>query len=73
VELRKEHEQDSVIGMKTRIMYFESIVLLAAESFSIYHQFFESLMALGRPRQSFTFVSKNIEKLDFSGLRTIYL
>jgi len=45
--------------MKTRIMYFESIVLLAAESFSIYHQFFESLMALGRPRQSLTFVSRN--------------
>lgn len=36
-------------------MWFRSIVLLTAEPFSIYFQFLESLMALGRPRQSVTF------------------
>lgn len=47
-------------------MWFESIVLLAAEPFSIYLRFLESLIALGRPHQSLTFCIREDRKARFS-------
>lgn len=49
-------------------MWFGSIVLLTAEPFSIYLQFLESLMALGRPRQSVTFRIEEDREARFSGI-----
>lgn len=49
-------------------MWFGSIVLLTAEPFSIYLQFLESLMTLGRPRQSVTFRIEEDREARFSGI-----
>lgn len=67
-DLGIEHGQDSAVEAKTRrIMWFESIVLLAAEPFSIYPRILESLIALGRPYQS-TFGIKEDRKARFFGI-----
>jgi len=49
-------------------MRFESVVLLAAEPFSIYLGFLESLIALGRAHQSLTFGIKEDRDAQFSGI-----
>jgi len=49
-------------------MRFESVVLLAAEPFSIYLGFLESLTALGRAHQSLTFGIKEDRDAQFSGI-----